>query len=392
MAAALNGGQPYELSPADLAYQAESARVEALTVALGELAAADHAAWEAAAYLDGGAPAIESQPQDMTRFSATHVTFVGGSNWNDMPVVRVERLVDGAWVTYADEHGDVPVMVDFPSPEQLPEVVAGQFAWRWTASFEAFASQVTVPDASGTPRDLTPAGTYRFVIDGNHRSAPGSATPYHLESEPFEVAPWDGVEATATSVSRDGASVSFGPSTVVLDPQTGFQYDIGPIDYPDGYASPFEVLNGGRKLFRYDGSIQDDDQWYCPFCRFHPWVDSGAVAAVTITVEGRNGKTAAYQATEQDGWWSIDARLKPGDTVYVAPGGAVTEHGEINGARIDLGTVDPGKPGGGAAALAASATSPTGLGLGALLVLAATATAITAAAVRRRTRNLPKVM
>lgn len=394
LGASLNGGEPYELSPADLAYQAEAGRVEALTVALGELAAADHAAWEAAAYLDGGTPGIVEpaapgeaggQPQDITRFGAAHVTFVGGSNWNDLPVVRVERLVDGQWVTYADENGDVPVMVEFPTPQQLPEVFAGQFVWKWTASFEAFASQVTVPDASGTPRDVTPAGTYRFVIDGHHRSAPGGATPYHLESDPFEVAPWDGVEATATSVSRDGASVSFGPSSVILDPQTGFEFNIGPVDYPDGYESPFKILNGDRKLFRYDGSIQDDDQWYCPFCRFHPWVDSGRVESVTITVESRNGKTAAYPATEQDGWWTIAAKLKPGDTAYVAPGGAVTEHGEINGERIDLGTVEAGKPGAGPAALAASATSPAGMTVAVAALVLTAATVLTAT--RRRTRT-----
>ena len=346
LAASLNGGAPYVPTPADLAYQAEVARVEAVTAALGELAEADAAAWEAAAYVDGGAPAIEVQPTDITRYDATHITFVGGSNWNDMPVVRVERLEeDGTWVPYADEQGDVPVTLQFPRAEEVPSVVAGEFVWRWTASFEAFGSQVTIPDASGTPRDSTPAGTYRFVVDGHHRATPASTTPYELTSEPFTVSPWGGVQAREAELTRDRVAVTFGPVTEVVDEESGQRYAIGPVDYPDGYDdSPFDLLGGSRRLFTYGSDDLADHQWYCPFCRFHPWADTGEVTSVTVSVVRPSGRVDRVPAVpDADGWWTADVDVRPADEVLVAAGDAVTEHGDVNGTDIHLGELPRGR-------------------------------------------------
>ena len=48
---------------------------------------------------------------------------------------------------YATTDGDVQLMVEFPKPDELLAWRSGSFAWRWTASFEAFASDIEQPDA-----------------------------------------------------------------------------------------------------------------------------------------------------------------------------------------------------------------------------------------------------
>ncbi len=351
LAASLNGGPAYEPTPLDLVYQAESTRAATLTTALGELAAADAVVWEAAAYVDGGRPAVLEQPADITRYAAAHLRFVGGSNYVDLPDVAVERLVDGAWQPYATSEGEVQVQLRFPTLAELPSVLAGAFVWEWTAAFEAFGSDVVLPDALGVPRITTPPGTYRFVVGGHHRAAPLTTAPYGLTSEPFDVRPWDGV--TIESAVDDGGAVrlTFGPAGRYADEASGHTHVIGPVDYPDSYASPFGVLGGSRQLFRYDTGTVADDQWYCAFCRFRPWADTGAVVAATVTVERADGRVEMVVARPDGaGGWVAPVVLGPGDAAHVAPGAVVTEHGDVNGARFDI------------SAVAASEAAPTAPG------------------------------
>ena len=60
-----------------------------------------------------------------------------------------------------------------------------------------------------------PDGTYRFVVDGRHRA--GSAKPYTLASETFQVTPWEGLRV-ADPVRLDGGLASFTTAPVLPAP------------------------------------------------------------------------------------------------------------------------------------------------------------------------------
>src|SRR6185295_18689798 len=94
-------------------------------------------------------------------------------------------------------------MVDLPDGVKgILDTWTDKQEWRWTANFEAFDA---FPRAA-VPGGQTPAGTYRFVVDGQIRSGRADQ-PYHLESAPFTVSPWGGL--TASDPQRSADSVSF---------------------------------------------------------------------------------------------------------------------------------------------------------------------------------------
>jgi hypothetical protein len=353
LAASLRGGEPVALSPLDLAYQGESARARALSQALGELARAHTEAYDAALPADGGTPQITQQPASISRFDGTVLRFTGGSSYTDLPDVRVQRLVDGAWVPFADQSGEVPTEVRFPTPEELPAFAAGEFVWEWTATFEAFVSEVELPDARGEGHRATPAGTYRFVVDGEHRTGPGDqVAPYSLTSEPFEVRPWDGLTVDAVRVGPGSTvQVDVGPSSTEVFEGRAFAY--GPVDYPDDWAWDAAMVSvadqrakteagtfgekGKRVYYRYrPGSA--DDQGYCLFCRFHPWQEDGAPAAGTVTVTRvGTGRVERWPAVAEAGRLvatppTPGAVLRPGDRVRVEPRAVADAWGNTNAA------------------------------------------------------------
>jgi hypothetical protein len=350
LAASLRGGDPVELSPLDLAYQAESGRARALSQGLGELARAHTRAYDAVLPADGGNPGIDEQPTDIERFTGATIRFTGGSSYTDLPVVRVERLVENEWVPYEDQTGAIQTEVRFPSPEELPAFAAGDFTWQWTASFEAFVSQVELPDLSGQRHRATPAGTYRFTVEGEHRTAPGDTVePYAFTSESFQVKPWSGITVGAPRPTEDGSlRVPVGPATTeVFDGRT---WEYGPIDYPDGWAWEEAMRSvadqrlktekgtfgqhGQRVYYRYRAGVADD-QSYCLFCRFHPWQEAGAPASGTVTVLRRSRAVEQWPATVEGGELVVlppsrgDA-LRPGDRVVVAAGGVLDAWGNTN--------------------------------------------------------------
>jgi hypothetical protein len=340
LGASLNGGPAVQPSPADLVYQAESARAGGLSRALGEAARTATLAYEQALPADGGTPAVTVQPEDIQRFDAAHVSWVGGSNYTDLPDVVVERLEDGGWVTVGDMHGEVQVMVDFPAPADLPSIAAGRHEWIWTAAFEAFATDLTLPDAQGRPERATPPGTYRFAIDGHHRTGPGDQVEaYALTSEPFAVGVWDGITAEVELAGAGQAVVTVGPtSTLAL--ADGNTYTFGPIDYPHRIAdSPFTRIDGDRQRFTYGLADPERHQFYCRFCRFRPWADTADAASVTVTVQRADGtldRVAAAPTGEPGVWRATVAaggrRLEPGDRVVVEAGAVVDAFGNRNGA------------------------------------------------------------
>ena len=338
LGASLNGGPAVELSPADLAYQAESARALAVATALGEVADAWESTYAATLPADGGTPSIVAQPTDIMRFDAAEVSWVGGSNYTDMPLVEVQRLGPDGWHTVGDMTGEVQARLDFPTPLELPLVEAGQFEWTWTAQMEAFVSGeggegaiLALPEADGTRVEATPPGTYRFVVDGHHRTGPGDGVAtYHLTSEPFEVDVWRGITADLTTDGED-VVVTVGPrSTVVMD-DGATTYEFGPIDYPNSYSSSFDYVQGDRReRFTY-GPGQADDEFYCPFCTFRLWADTGEAVGVTVTVE-RDGLVHRIPAVPAgEGRWVAPGALAEGGSAYVTPGDVTDAWGNLNG-------------------------------------------------------------
>ncbi|MCW2679750.1 MAG: hypothetical protein JWM62_1151 [Frankiales bacterium] len=352
LAASLRGGEPVTLSPQDLAYQAESGRARAVSQALGELAGAHTTAYDATLPADGGTPGIVQQPVDVERFDGAVLRFVGGSSYTDMPTVTVERKVGDDWVPFADQSGEVPIEVRFPTAEQLPSFAAGEFTWEWTASWEAFVSEVELPDLSGEGHRATPAGTYRFAVQGRSRTAPGDVVePYAFTSAPFQVRPWDGLTVDGVSVTDGGAvHVAVGPSTTETFEDRVHAY--GPVDYPDGWDwakamssvadQRAKTENGTfgehreRVYYRYRAGAQDD-QAYCLFCRFHPWQEDGAASAGTVTVQRAGGTIERWPAVPaQGGLVAVPAgrrdALRRGDRVSVTAGDVQDEWGNTNGA------------------------------------------------------------
>lgn len=292
----LNGGPALAKEPHDAFGQADEARQVAEATALGQAAEKAYDRWIASLPNDRGPAAVLDQPTNITRFDATTFAWRGGSNAVDNPAAKVERLVEGEWVDFADHSGEVQTMVTFPRGYQgLADTYAGNTEWKWTANFEAF-------DAFPSRLGHTPSGTYRFVVDGLIRQARANA-PYHLESDPFTVGPWDGITVSGIEALTDGSVA----------------VDVAPVRYPRTYASPFRYV-------RDDGNAV-----LCKTCSFRPWASTGEVAHVFVTVRRAGGMTELVSAVLSNARWVADARLQPGDSASVEPGGVMDAFGEING-------------------------------------------------------------
>jgi cephalosporin-C deacetylase-like acetyl esterase len=230
MAGAMKGGPELAPEPHDTAALADEARQVALTRAHGAAVKAAYDAYYAVLPPDVGPAQVVEQPGDITHFTATTFRWRGGGTQVDNPQARVERLctqadIDstasnlasqrlrqnctaagaGNWAAFADMSGEVQTRVHWP--QGLPGAVqtyTGQFAWEWTANFEAYRA---FPARLGD----TPLGSYRFVVEGCINDARqdaqnnllrrvsqvnecrGGARPYRLVSERFEVSAYAGL-------------------------------------------------------------------------------------------------------------------------------------------------------------------------------------------------------
>ena len=296
MASALKGGPRLAEEPTAPLGVADEARQAALALALGKASKAAFESYEATLADDAGPAAVTAQPKSITRFDGTSLSWRGGSNAVDQPLVRVERLRGGdRWEPYADQTGEIPVQLALPEGvEGLAGARTGSHEWVWTAGFEAYSA---FPSRLGQ----TPVGVYRFVVDGRMRT--GRATvPYHLESDEFEVTPWQGIAVNDVR-AEPGGRVSF-----VVD-----------VTYPRTYSSPFRFI------------ADDRDKNLCKTCTFRPWASTAPVAVAVLTVVDGDGATRKVAATYEDGRWWADAGLAPGEKAYVAPGGIRDANGETNG-------------------------------------------------------------
>jgi hypothetical protein len=394
MGGALNGGQDYPLNALDRAYMIDGAHQEARAALIGHIADAYVAAYERGQPADGdldddevGPGDVVAQPPSIQRFDATRFTWVGGSSFFDDPQVTVERKVGDQWVPFGDMTGPVVATVDFPEAEQLPEWSAGAFEWEWTATFEAFDSDIDTArevdaecpeahDFGQWPKrcSQTPTGTFRFVVEGRYNPRvpecsdpvvrPENAhvdltCPYRVESAEFEVTPWDGITVTDPTYSDGRVSFEVGPTNKKMFRSRypyyrggqDKEFTVGPIDYPDTWASaplPTEAPSGDVVFPRLERTYIDcrevkgicgdtpstgpAAELYCFSCTFRPWIDVGQVKTATVTIVRDDGTSRAEEATcEGDGSCTLAGPLYTDEQAFIDRAGIVDTFGEING-------------------------------------------------------------
>lgn len=347
MAANLNGATFELLGPKDLAYGPENTREYQAAQILGQAAERYTQLYEATLPADGGTAGITRQPASIKRFDAASVRWVGGDTYTDTPNVKVQRKAGEVWVDFANGFSEVQYRANYPTSTDLPAWRTGAFTWNWEATFEAMVSDIQMSDVAGNPYRATPAGTYRFVIDGTRREgAPAAETPYHLESAEFTVSPWDGITIEDLSIGDDG-TVSFGVGPVnyykygasnLPDPRG---YKVGPIDFPDTASAlsiyPFIKQRNESQNLRTYGPGFDDDQQFCFQCSFRPWLDAAnapPTAEVEVTFVG--GATQTFTATWTNGRYVTEPFGAAVASAQVPPGGVTTSYGEHNGTEASV--------------------------------------------------------
>jgi hypothetical protein len=354
MGGQMRGGPDPPEEPLSQKNVVDQAHQDARVTALGAIAGQYVPAYEATLPDDGGSAQIVDQPQDIRRFSAAFLTWVGGSNYTDDPVVRVERRTSRGWQPFADQSGELPVTVRYPQPADVPAYALGAQQWRWTAHFEAFASDLA---NLGERPAATPVGAYRFVVHG-HRRKGHAVVAYALRSRPFDVRPWDGITVPNIRAERGGdVSFAVGPTSTyrvpAADPTAGPRpvetkvdgagsgdvvATVGPIDYPDSYRSPARFIKPARTAMRDHANPNDASrfEWYCLDCSFRPWADTGRPSCAEVTVVGPTGRTREVAATEQNGRWVARAALAAGELALIRPGGIRDGFGQVNANASDV--------------------------------------------------------
>ena len=320
MAANLRCGTPLIAQPTDPLAQADEQRQAAEAAALGRLSSFYYDTWNAQIPDNAGpARALQQPPTTVQRFDAVQFRWVGGDNWTDNPVVKVQQqAADGSWHDYADQSGEVQVVLDNPAagdgsdPTGISGLAAEQLSnraglqeWHWRASFEVFDSY---PRAD-VPGGQVPNGNYRFVVDGNIHQA-GAETPYQVTSDAFTVTPWTGI--TASDLRRNGTHASF-----VIDP----------IAYP-------------RTPKTTDGIAfyQDDPNYHlvCTTCTFRPWATTSTPVSAVVEVHCANGKVkqvaASYDPSTQR--WVATVPSGLAISVSIPAGGIRDAYGETNGQPV----------------------------------------------------------
>ncbi|MFA5938254.1 MAG: neutral/alkaline non-lysosomal ceramidase N-terminal domain-containing protein [Sinimarinibacterium sp.] len=278
MGAALQGADGLAAELLDPLAQVDEARQQTTATLIGQLSGNGYDIWQAGIPNDAGTPEALAQPADITRFSAAHFAWRGGSTAVDSPRVRVEReSTDGAWTAVAGQSGQLPLRVDFP--DGLPGVLTtwtGMQEWIWSASFEAYSA---FPARLGS----TAPGRYRFCVEGQARIG-GTTTPYAFCSETFDVTPWNGI--AIENLARNAGSVSF---------------EVPAIAYPRSYAdSPFPFV------------VDNADPRICATCTFRPWAQRGQFSHAEVIADGGNAVVA--QCVRNGGSLGCTAAIDPAAT------------------------------------------------------------------------------
>ncbi len=303
MAASMQGAAPYNNGVvSNTIVIADETRQRSLALALGQITSNAYNLWLDVVPNDATPARIVAQPQNVEHFNAATFTWVGGSTAIDNPVARVERETSpGVWTRFADGAGEVQTMVKFPlGVDGVISTYTGSQEWQWTANFEAYAAH---PARLGS----TPAGRYRFVVDGKNRQNMGDL-PYHFVSNPFTVGNWGGLNV----------------QSVALDAIGNVSFAFAPIAYPRTYTSPFRFVqdNGSPRI--------------CDQCSFRPWARKGVPKSATVTVRRANGTQQTFAATQANGRWSAATKLLAGDQAFIAAGGLRDNYNETNRGTLAL--------------------------------------------------------
>jgi hypothetical protein len=326
MAAAMQGGPAVLPEPHDGLAQADEARQQAESIAMGQASSAAYDGWLASLPSDVGPAGVVTEPADIKRFDAATFTWVGGSNAVDNPHVVVEqRQADGSWQPFADQSGEVQTFLALPKGvTSVADARTGSQQWKWTANFEAFD-----PYPTHAARQVVD-GTYRFVVDGAIREGLAN-TPYSLTSREFTVSPWDGILVADVSNHPDGR----------------VEVNVVPVTYPRTYAS-----TAAPKLIKDDGRTS-----VCKTCSFRPWASKGTVASVNVTATKPDGSSRVLPAVlDVMPWtWVTTEALAPDEVASVPPGAVRDTFGEINGVGVSVSAAGP--------SVGAAAGSAAGTGL-----------------------------
>ncbi|MDP9100562.1 MAG: hypothetical protein M3N21_00190 [Actinomycetota bacterium] len=308
MAANLMCGTPVPAEPTDPLAAADEARQSVEALVLGRLSSYYLDTWSAQIPDSAGTPAGVLQPaEQVQRFDAATFSWVGGDNWTDNPTVHVQRLVNGRWTDYADQSGEVQVVLDQPPAATAVNARVGGQRWTWTASFEAFDAWPRADVAGGQ----TPDGTYRFTVEGvSHRA--GSGAPYRVESRPFTIVDWQGI--AVSDLRKAGTSVTF---------------VIAPVVYPRLPANRSRV-----RWYADDQGATPGHSIVCKTCTFRPWARTGTVSTARVVVFGAGGgvTTVAAHRDARTGRWT--ATVPAGSRVAVRPGDVRDAFGETNGTGL----------------------------------------------------------
>jgi hypothetical protein len=113
------------------------------------------------------------------------------------------------------------------------------------------------------------------------------------------------------------------------------QAEIGPIDYPDSYASPARFIKNKRTVYRDPEAPSDPSklEWFCFTCSFRPWQDTGNATSAPLTVikPGRLGERVRIVTYEKNGRWHTWRLLKYSERAFVAAGDVTDAFGNFNG-------------------------------------------------------------
>ena len=112
------------------------------------------------------------------------------------------------------------------------------------------------------------------------------------------------------------------------------QAEIGPIDYPDSYASPDPLHRRAparRSATRRRPSDPARLEWYCFACSFRPWADTGRPDRAWLTVVRADGTQERLRAQRRGDRFIVSRALKREERAYVAAGDVTDAFGNVNG-------------------------------------------------------------
>ena len=232
--------------------------------------------------------------------------------------------------------------LEFPQGEDVPSYLQGGHEWRWTAHFEAFASNFDTIEGSRA----TPEGTYRFVVDGLRRAGRRRPSPTTSSRGRSRSRAWDGITVEDLDVRRERArrASTVGPRrnlTVIgaAGPRSRPRSGRSTTRTATPRRSASSTTRGRRSATRPRPRSASKLEWYCFRCSFRPWADVGPAETAYVTIVRPDGSSERMRAVEgSPGSFSSERALSAGETAFVAAGDVRDAFGNVNGA--DSGSVE----------------------------------------------------